>query len=249
MRLEPMGEKPQGEQGWSRIRARERRERVQSSASQRTRRRVRLESLQPESLELRQLLATLPAPLKPSQLQNLYDPTTDSYPFQGQQNVYSPTVTIGAASGIVNTNSQLGQTQVTSSPILSVNPLNPDHQVVVAQINNKSGLGPGEQPIQTIGYVTTNGGTSWTQLNLPAARFDPTQLTASPIPDLYVQDISAAIDRNGNIYILQTQINSAGSAGYQELAKYSEEIQMDLQKTTLLGSLHLLRVRTPNTQS
>ncbi|MCY2932547.1 MAG: hypothetical protein NT172_00140 [Planctomycetota bacterium] len=121
--------------------------------SQRSRRRVRLESLEPESLELRQLLAALPAPLKPSELQNLYDPATLSYPFAGIQNVYSPTVTVGTTvSGQRMTiNSGEASTNV-SSPVLSVDPLNPDHQVVVAQLNNVPLFGSTTaRPVRTIG--------------------------------------------------------------------------------------------------
>ena len=237
MRLEPNGEKPQGGQGWTRIRARERRERIQIKESQRTRRRVSLESLQPESLEERQLLATLPAPLKPSELQNMFDPNTGSYPFKGVQNVYSPTINVGSAvnaAGNVGTyisgqslsvNSGEASTNV-SSPVLSVNPLNPDHQVVVAQLNNVPIFGSTVvRPIRTVGFVTQNGGTTWTPLNLPQPLSDPT-VTSAPIPNLYVQDISVAFDRAGNIHVVQSQTNNPtgyGNGGYLQYRKLSSD--------------------------
>ncbi len=224
MRMEPTGEQPQGDNSWSRIRARQRRERVQMGTSQRSRRRVRLESLEPESLELRQLLAALPAPLKPSELQNLYDPATLSYPFAGIQNVYSPTVTVGTTvSGQRMTiNSGEASTNV-SSPVLSVDPLNPDHQVVVAQLNNVPLFGSTTaRPVRTIGYVTQNGGQSWSQLSLPGPLSDPT-VTTAPIPNLYVQDVSVSFDRSGNIHVVQSQTNNPvgyGNAGYLQYRKY-----------------------------
>lgn len=225
MRLEPNGEKPQGGQGWTRIRARERRERIQIKESQRTRRRVSLESLQPEALEERQLLATLPAPLKPSELQNMFDPNTGTYPFAGIQNVYSPTALIGSTvrNGTAITIANGEASTNVSSPILSVDPLNPDHQVVVAQLNQVPLFGsPTARPVRTIGYVTQNGGTSWTPLNLPGPQSDPT-VTSAPIPNLYVQDISVAFDRSGNIHVVQSQTNNPtgyGNAGYLQYRKF-----------------------------
>jgi len=223
MRLEPNGGEPQGAKGWSRIRARERRNRMKTVGAERTRRRVRLESIQAESLEMRELLATLPAPLKPSELQTLFDPVTQTFPFQGVQNVYSPTITVGA-NGIVS--NQIGSINAgepstnMSSPILSIDPLNPDHQVVVAQLNNVPLFGSTVlQPQRVIGFVTQNGGQTWTQLALPAAQFDPT-VTDNP-PLMRVQDISAAIDRNGNIYVTQSQINSGGNAGLLQMRKFT----------------------------
>jgi len=224
MRLEPNGEKPEGSQVWNRIRARERRERLLTSKSHRTRRRVSLESLQAESLELRQLLATLPAPLKPSELQNLFDPNSGTFPFAGEQNVYSPTVTVGAtvSNQQMSINSGEASTNV-SSPILSVDPLNPDHQVVVAQLNNVPLFGSTTQrAVRTIGYVTQNGGQTWTQLNLPGPLSDPT-VTTAPIPNLYVTDVTVAFDRSGNIHVAQSQTNNPtgyGNAGFLQYRKF-----------------------------
>jgi len=107
----------------------------------------------------------LPAPLKPSELQNLFDPNSGTFPFAGEQNVYSPTVTVGAtvSNQQMSINSGEASTNV-SSPILSVDPLNPDHQVVVAQLNNVPLFGSTTQrAVRTIGYVTQNGGQTWTQ--------------------------------------------------------------------------------------
>ncbi len=224
MRLEPNGGEPQGAKGWSRIRARERRNRIKTVGSERTRRRVHLESIRSEELELRQLLATLPAPLKPSELQTLFDPVTQTFPFQGIQNVYSPSINVGAG-GIVS--GQIGSINAgepstnMSSPILSVNPLNPDHQVVVAQLNNVPLFGSTvQQPQRVIGFVTLNGGQTWTQLALPAPQGDPT-VTTPPVPNMRVQDVSAAIDRNGDIYVVQSQVNSGGNAGLLQMRKFN----------------------------
>jgi subtilisin-like proprotein convertase family protein len=223
MRLEPNGGEPQGAKGWSRIRARERRNRTTIAGEQRTRRRVRLESVEAEYLELRQLMAVLPAPLKPSELQTLFDPNTGTFPFAGIQNVYSPTVNVGAG-GIVS--GQIGSINAgepstnISSPILSVNPLNPNHQVVVAQLNNVPLFGSTvQQPQRVIGFVTQNGGQTWTQLTLPPPQSDPT-VTTNP-PNMRVQDISAAIDRNGDIYVTQSQVNSGGNAGLLQMRKFN----------------------------
>jgi hypothetical protein len=185
---------------------------------------VRLESLQAESLELRQLMAVLPAPLKPSELQRLYDPNLDDYPFAGIENIYSPTATIsgGVVTGQNGFRERGEPSTNVSSPILSVNPLNPNHQVVVAQLNNFPLFGSTiASAVRVSGYVTQNGGQTWSPLALPNAQGDPTVAPPTAPPDMRVQDISAAIDRNGDIYVVQSQLNSAGNAGLLQLRKFN----------------------------
>ena len=90
----------------------------------------------------------------------------------------------------------------------------------MAQLNNVPLYGSTTaSPVRVAGYVTQNGGQTWTTLQLPNVQSDPT--VADNPPNMRVQDISAAIDRNGDIYVVQSQVNSGGNGGLLQLRKFN----------------------------
>ncbi len=154
-----------------------------------------------DELEARTLLSTLPAPPVSSTYVNL------SVPFGPQSYNASTTVNPPAS-----TTDPAGNN---SSPTIIVNPANPQQMAAVWE--NTSSAGTFAE-----GAYSTDGGNSWT-LFTPADDL-PVFTQGNPQGNfLAVTDVSAAFDRNGDIYTLvseHTADNSAGTGGELVLNKF-----------------------------
>ena len=106
-----------------------------------------------------------------------------------------------------------------SSPSISVNPVNP-LQVAAVWTRIDPALAPGPIVV-TEGAISSNGGATWVPFSPSSETTDP---SSPPLaPTLYAQttDATVSFDRNGNIYILDSQHNAGSTIGELDLYKYS----------------------------
>ncbi|MFI5458491.1 MAG: proprotein convertase P-domain-containing protein [Isosphaerales bacterium] len=155
-----------------------------------------------EGLELRTLLATIPA-----------------------ATVVGAPVNLSSAFGNAG-----GLTTNESSSTMVVDPLNPLKMVTVWQDNDPALVTPFR--VQTVleGAFTIDGGQTWTPLNaepgnglnIPIAPvlLDP-NTTMPTVPYLQTTNPTMAFDRSGNFYILESQHNAGNSSGALVLQKYA----------------------------
>ena len=108
------------------------------------------------------------------------------------------------------------------SPIVAVDPLNPQ-KIVAVWVNNDTPDIPTPGPqVFVEGEYSVNGGQTWASFPVPALvsgsiRTPPTRLfliCRSPIP-------SVSFDRNGNFYVLVDQHNGGGTSGALVLQKFA----------------------------
>jgi subtilisin-like proprotein convertase family protein len=143
-----------------------------------------------EGLELRTLLATIPAAA-----------TTTAAPI-ALSNLSSV-----ATNGNAN------------SPTVSLDPLDPNKAVAVWVVNNPSLPAPTPQVFLEAAY-TTDGGQDWLPVpEVGQDLFDPTT-TNPTIPYAQQTNPSVGFDRNGHFFVLESQHNVANTSGAIALERY-----------------------------
>jgi len=144
-----------------------------------------------ENLELRTLLATIPAPA----------PTT------------SPLINLSQPVGN-------GGAAQEDSPIVAVDPLDP-LKIVSAWVNNDTADIPSPGPqVFVEGDYSVDGGQTWTPFADSVVLLDP-NTTNPTVPYLQITNPSLSFDRSGNFYVLLDEHNAAGSSGAFVLEKFA----------------------------
>ena len=144
-----------------------------------------------ENLELRTLLATIPAPA----------PTT------------SPLLNLSQSMGN-------GSAAQEDSPIVAVDPLNP-LKVIATWVNNDTPDIPLPGPqVFVEGAYSVDGGGTWTPFSDSVVLLDP-NTTNPTVPYLQITNPSLSFDRNGNFYVLLDEHNAGGSSGALVLQKFA----------------------------
>ncbi len=104
-----------------------------------------------------------------------------------------------------------------SSPSVAVDPQNPQHMVAVYTRINQRVANPPYIGVEA--RYSTNGGQNWQSLGLGGNLADPA--TTNPVISFTQEtDGRVAFDRSGNVYILTSQHNAAGSSGALLLTKF-----------------------------
>ena len=144
-----------------------------------------------EGLEVRTLLATIPPAI----------PTS------------SPLVNLSQPMGN-------GPGAQEDSPLVVVDPLNPQ-KIVSVWVNNDTADIPFPGPqVFVEGDYSVNGGQSWASFQATVVLADPN--TNNPVlPYLQITNPSVSFDRNGNFYVLLDEHNGGGTSGALVLEKYA----------------------------
>jgi subtilisin-like proprotein convertase family protein len=151
-----------------------------------------------ESLEVRSLMAVLPAALTAAP--------------------------VDVSRGSANDNSD------ESTPSIVVDPTNPNHLVSTwTRYDSDANSIDGSFNYGIGAAVSNDGGATWTTLNTPGRRGDPTRTTA-PFGYTYITDSSVAFARDGSFYLLEIQHNNS-NAGEVVLARYSSAGALSSQTT------------------
>ncbi len=159
------------------------------SAQQKAARRVRTQWMELEGLEIRALMATIPAA------------TATGAPINLSQNAGN--------SNVANE----------SSPIVAVDPTDPQ-KLVTVWVNNDPKI-PLPGPVVTIeGAYSTDGGTTWLNFTASSPLLDP-NTTNPTVPYLQETNPSVGFDRNGNFYVFASYHNSGSTSGELVLRRYS----------------------------
>ena len=161
-------------------------------SKQRKARRSREYRFDVEGLESRTLLATLPAPVATS----------------------TPLVNLSTSMGN-------GAGAQEGSPVVAVDPLNPQKVVAVWVNNDTADIAAPTPQVFLEGEYSVNNGQSWTAFNGASFVLPDPNTTNPTVPYLQVTNPSVSFDRNGNFYILADQHNAGGSSGALVLQKYS----------------------------
>jgi subtilisin-like proprotein convertase family protein len=104
-----------------------------------------------------------------------------------------------------------------NTPAIAVDPTNP--QKLVATWTRNDPQLTGDTKIIAEAAYSTNAGASWTGLNLAGALSDPT--TTNPVRAFaQITDTSVAFDRNGVVYILESQHSGDNGTGALVLQKF-----------------------------
>lgn len=177
--------------GSSDIMFRGHRSRVGLKLSKRNVRKSRHHRFDLEGLESRTLLATTPAP------------ATTGAPLQN-------------LSAIVGNGGKAQE----DSPIVAVDPLDPNKVVTVWVNNDTADIGaPGPQ-VFVEGEYSVNGGSSWATFQAGVVLGDP-NTTNPTVPYLQMTSPSLGFDRSGNFYVMVDEHNAGSSSGAIVLEKYN----------------------------
>src|SRR3954454_1221566 len=106
-----------------------------------------------------------------------------------------------------------------SSPVISIDPVNPLKMAAVWVDNDPKLPAPGPFVIVQ-GAYTTNGGQSWLSYSLNSVMLDP-NTTNPTIPYTQVTDPSIGFDRNDNFYVSASFHNAGGNSGSIVLEKFA----------------------------
>ena len=107
------------------------------------------------------------------------------------------------------------------SPVVAVDPLNPQKIVAVWVNNDTADIRAPAPQVFLEGEYSVNGGQSWTAFNSVDFVLPDPNTTNPTVPYLQVTNPSVSFDRNGNFYVLADQHNAALSSGALVLQKYS----------------------------
>ena len=161
-------------------------------SKQRNARRLREYRFNVEGLESRTLLATIPGPVDTS----------------------APLVNLSTTMGN-------GPGAQEDSPVVAVDPLNPQKIVSVWVNNDTADIGAPAPQVFLEGEYSVNNGQSWTAFNSVEFVLPDPNTTNPTVPYLQVTNPSVSFDRNGNFYVLAEQHNAGATSGALVLQKYS----------------------------
>jgi subtilisin-like proprotein convertase family protein len=145
-----------------------------------------------EGLESRTLLATIPAPVATS----------------------SPLVNL-------STPMDNGANAQEDSPVVAVDPLDPDKVVSVWVNNDTADIVAPTPQVFLEGEYSVNAGQSWTSFSAVSLVLLDPNTTNPTVPYLQVTNPSVSFDRSGNFYVLSDKHNSGGTSGAIVLQKYA----------------------------
>ena len=107
-----------------------------------------------------------------------------------------------------------------NSPIVAVDPLNPQ-KIVSVWVNDDTADIPAPGPqVFVEGDYSVNGGQTWASFSASVVLFDP-NTTNPTVPYLQITNPSLSFDRNGNFYVLLDEHNGGGTSGAIVLEKYA----------------------------